>query len=511
MTNFLKKFWFIILTCLVAIILRLYKLEELFYFSYDEAIPSFVGKNLYQLHKIPLIGGVTPFGVHLTPYFYWLLAFILVIANLNPIAWGIMSAVFSAVTVFLIYLVGRDFFNKKVGLFAAIIWSFSYLANLYDRHFWALYWGPVLCLATLLSLKRILEGNKRYLILLSIIFIWSISTDPSNLMFILLSVGAYALFKIRVTKKEVYALIVVLLSLLPLVFFDLRHNFANTKPVVQYLKADKSVSRFDNQGFIDRSAIFLHAFTRLTYPFSDNEVAKQYTYCPSFIHERYNKIPLISTFALAAALFCFLFFSFKSKHREKSLITLAIILYFLGIQSYGALFNGDIYEHYLTGLFPIFLLIVAFYVSKLPQKLGLLLLAIFIFTNLFKLSNAQNNHGLKYKKQAVQYVSNEMRDESFSLDSLSTCWKYSGYRYLFASFGTEPVKSYVDPNLGYLYGNTEIAQKHPETVVAFITHDFLTETPEFYNKYALYKSHEVKNDIFGNIEVIVMDNSLSWF
>ena len=118
--------------------------------------------------------------------------------------------------------------------------------------------------------------------------------------------------------------------------------------------------------------------------------------------------------------------------------------------------------------------------------------------------------GLKYKRQAIDYTMEQIGDKPFSLDSLSTCWKYSGYRYLFAVFGREPVKSYVDPNLAYLYGSTPVAEKHPATVVAFVIHDFTPEADDFYNRYGLLKAHEQANVVFGNMEVIILDNSSKW-
>lgn len=105
----------------------------------------------------------------------------------------------------------------------------------------------------------------------------------------------------------------------------------------------------------------------------------------------------------------------------------------------------------------------------------------------------------------------EIGNKNFSLDSHSTKWKYNGYRYLFAAYGKEPVKSYVDPNFAYLYGTTTVWENHPETVVAFITHDFTPETEDFYKRYAVLKSHEKSSQIFGNIEVIIMDNPNGWF
>ncbi len=512
MSIFIKKFWFVIIIAIISVTLRLFKLNDLFYFSYDEAIPAFVGKNLYLLHKLPLIGGVTPFGFHLPPYFYWLLSILLSLGKLHPIAWGIASAFLSSITIILIYIVGKDFFNKRVGLYAAVLWSFSYIANLYDRHFWALYWGPILTLSTLFCLKKIINGNSKFVIPLSIAFVWAIATDPSNLVLIFLAITVYVLYRVKFKKTELLGILIIIFSLLPLMFFDLRHNFANTKPLLQYLKAQKTESRFENQDMLDRTAIFANSYTRLIYPFSDNEVAKQYSYCTSFINEKYQNIPIaVSLFSLLA-LTIFMLTTFKNKNgNKKVIISLLIMIYFLGIQAYGVMFNGDIFEHYITGLFPIFLLIAAYFLSYLPKKLAYVILAIFITANLYKLSIAQNSHGLLYKKQAIKFAMTQVGDKDFSLESLSTCWKYSGYRYLFAVYGREPVKSYVDPNFGHLYGRTPISPTHPETVIAFVTHDFKQENREFYEKYALYKSHSVTDAIFGNIEVLIMDNNSGWF
>lgn len=190
---------------------------------------------------------------------------------------------------------------------------------------------------------------------------------------------------------------------------------------------------------------------------------------------------------------------------------LLVALYFLGIQIYGTVFGGDVFEHYITGLFSVFLLIAAFLICHLPKKIWLTILAVFVAANLYKLSLAKNSQGLTNKRLAIEYTMQQVGDKPFSLDSLSTCWKLNGYRYLFAVFGREPQKSYVDPNFAYLYGTTLIWDKHPKTVVAFVVHDFAPETDDFHKRYSLLKSHEVSSKLFGNIETIIMDNSTDWF
>ena len=287
------------------------------------------------------------------------------------------------------------------------------------------------------------------------------------------------------------------------------HNFANIKPTFEYFKQGKQHPAANPQGFVDNSLYFPRVFTRLIYPFSDNQIAKNYSYCPDYAFGKLKNVPAIFVLIASLVLLGFITRSIKSPFQFR-VISLLIVLYFFGIQLFGSVFKSDIFEHYITGLFAVFLIILAFFVAKLPKKIWLIVLAGFIFFNLQKLFSIQNSMGLTYKRQAIQYTMREIGKREFSLDSLSTCWKYGGYRYLFAVFGRESVKSYVDPNLAHLYGSTKVASEHPETVVAFVAYDFVPETDPFYKQYAGLKTHEVENRIFGNIEVIILDNSLGW-
>ena len=115
----LVKYWPVYILIIATLVLRVINLEALFYFTYDESIPAFVGRRLIIWNHIPLIGGVTPFGVHLTPYFYWLSAAILWAGNLNPVSWGYAGAIFSTATTLMILLVGNILGGKKVGFTAA--------------------------------------------------------------------------------------------------------------------------------------------------------------------------------------------------------------------------------------------------------------------------------------------------------------------------------------------------------------------------------------------------------
>src|SRR3990167_5677025 len=510
MTHKILKQWPILLLLFLTFLLRIYKIEELFYFSFDEEVPAFVARKLILFGDISLLGGVTPFGFHLAPYFYWFLAALLFLGNLNPIIWGYAGAAIATVTTLMMFLVGKEFFNKKVGYLAASFWTFSYLANVYDRHLWALYWGPLVSLSVIYYLHKVVKGNHKFTYFLAVVLALAIHADPSNLIFLALTAIVWVFYKILIRTSTIFGVLIIILSFVPLIVFDLTHNFANTKPLVKYLSQGKVHPVNNPQGVIETSLYFPRVLTRLIYPFSDNQIAKNYSYCPDYAFGKLKNVPAIFVLMASPVLLGFIIKSTKSPFQFK-VISLLIVLYFFGIQLFGTVFKSDILEHYITGLFAIFLIILAFFVAKLPKKIWLIVLAGFIILNLQKLFSAQNSMGIAYKRQVIEYTMREVGNRDFSLDSLSTCWRYGGYRYLFAVFGREAVKSYVDPNLAHLYGPAKVASEHPETVVAFIAHDFVPETDSFYKQYARLKAHEAKNSIFGNIEVIILDNSKKWF
>lgn len=504
------KFWPLFLLVALTFLLRIYNLEKLFYFTYDEEIPAFVGRRLILWHHIPLIGGATPFGFHLAPYFYWFYSALLLIGKFNPLIWGLASAAISVFTTLLIYKVGVMLSGKKVGITAAIFWTFSLLANINDRHLWALFWGPLTSLLVIYFLIRIILGSARGIYPVAILIAIAIHADPSNLVLLALIVFIILKNRLDIKKNLSILTIAIIIFTLPLIIFDLRHNFSNIRPSLNFIKTEKNTQIIRSQKFVNNSLLFPQIATRLVYKFGSTEVAKDYSYCPNLISEKLASIPSIFLVLSTVSLVFFIVWTFKIKKNSWKLISTLLLLYYLGIQIYGTIIGGDIFEHYFTGIFPSLLLIAAFIVSRLSKKLWLAVIGLFVVVNLFKLAISQNNQGLTEKRLAIEYTMQKVGDKPFSLDSLSTCWKLNGYRYLFAVFGREPVKSYVDPNFAYLYGTTQVWSHHPSTAVTFVIHDYIPETTSFYQRYGLLKAHQTSSALFGMLEVIILDNTSGW-
>src|SRR3990167_6239096 len=395
------KFWPILILLIATFIFRIIRIEELFYFTYDESIPAFVARRLILWNHLPLIGGVTPFNFHLGPYFYWFYSVILFFGKLNPIAWGYASAVIAMATTFMIFLVGRVFGSKKIAATAAIFWTFSYLANVYDRHLWALYWGPLVSLMVIYSLYKIITSsvilspsmslrakrsnlridsaknpNDKYICLLGLTIALSIHADPSHLVFLVLAVFVWIIYKLPIKKSTFLAAGLIIFSFLPLVVFDLRHNFANTRPVAEFILQGRNNPGLNTHKFINNSLLFPRAASRLIYTFGDNEIAKQYSYCQTFVSGKFKAIPIPILVISTITILGFLIWSVARRKNQPQwfVMSLLLALYFVGIQIYGTIFRADIFEHYITGTFALFLLVFVLLVSKLPKKLWLSML-----------------------------------------------------------------------------------------------------------------------------------------
>ena len=248
-----KYFYLLLIVLLSAVSLRLWRLPDLFHFTYDEEIIAFVGKRIFINHHIPLIGGVTPMHVHLAPYFYWFSALWLGLSNLQPIGWGVVAAGISVCTLIALFTTGQKLFNRRIGILATIFYTFSFSQNIFDRHYWGLSFNGLFGLLTILSLHELLRGKWKYSILLAVVFFAAFHSDPSTLILYLLVFTVMVITRIwpqtfsvakaqqrLIVKAGLMASAVFLVSLIPLVVFDLRHNFSNSKGILLYLEEIQS-------------------------------------------------------------------------------------------------------------------------------------------------------------------------------------------------------------------------------------------------------------------------------
>lgn len=116
----------LILILILSALLRLYRLDELMIFIGDQGADYLISTDIITRHQFSLIPRQTSqSGVQNGIFFYYLQALALYIGNFNPVAPAIMTALFSVLSVFLMYKLGK--------LPAAILFAFSPLMVINSR------------------------------------------------------------------------------------------------------------------------------------------------------------------------------------------------------------------------------------------------------------------------------------------------------------------------------------------------------------------------------------------
>ena len=296
----------LVLICIAALFLRLWRALEFFYFSMDEAIVAFRGWGLFELGKTFIIGGISPLGVHHPPYFYWLSAVFLPLLNYSPLVWSFLAVIPALGTIILLYYLGKKFGGVKLGAVSAIVYTFSLTAILYDRHYWPLVFNPFFAVSTLWLL---ISRYKRKWLYLSLLMVLAVTADPSNLVLLLLVL--FGLFKQKAKKanKLVFAVCFLFIFLAPLVLFDLRHNGSNISGVQKFIgkvgENQISFQSLKNAFLIPPRTLSLFWYNQQT------NIAFFHTYCPTYSDSRQSEQSVV--LVLLALLLLMIYSIKKSK------------------------------------------------------------------------------------------------------------------------------------------------------------------------------------------------------
>jgi hypothetical protein len=472
---------------LLALSLRLFKLQELFFFTMDESLVAFRALGLFKYNRPFLIGGGSPLQVHLPPYFYYLASILLFPSNFNPLGWGVSGALIGVLTVYLVIRLTKKLFNQNTAITAGILYAISFTTVFFDRHFWPLSLNPVYTIASMLLLLKLDQKKPWVYFALAGIMVMAITSDPSNIPLILTILVFIFVRRTKLSLTHTYlaGLSALIIFLTPLFLFDIRHQWVNFSGVTKLFEKTSMLS-FDYQRLIDALLLLPRSLVRFWHSPQTNLV-ELHSYCIPFADARQHNLSLILVVLAFGLLIWFI------KTTEHIFLKHLLIFYFFGITLFGAL-GYSIFDHYLTGLLPIFAIITAHLLSKLPKKLGYIAFLGLIILNLSQIYKAKNPHGLSHKQALINWSLNKLNGEPFYLDSISKCHRENGLRYLFELTDNPPQQSFMDPNFFWLYQNLP-AKQTPNKVL------LVTDKP-------LNLSQNILDQkTFGSLTAIILDNS----
>ena len=418
-----QKILFIALVGVLALaaFLRFYKIEEYMIFLGDEGRDAIIVKDMIDKWHFPLIGPPTSVGnIYLGPLYYYMMLPPMVLTNFNPVSASVMVAMIGVATVFLVYYLGKTWFGRGAGLLAAYLYAISPVTINYSRFSWNPNPLPFFTLLAILSIVKLQKSNN---------FLWLILTGLSlaaalqmhYLALILIPVIVILWFyqvlkksaKENFLKGTLLGLAAFLITMSPLFWFDLRHNFLNYKAVIALFGKGEAVGMnlFSNFGRIP---------------------------------EIYNYV-LIGRYmagenALLAILLSLIIFTLLIYWIIKRKIILAvwIIVGLVGLSFY----QNGIYDHYLGFLNPAPYLLLGSLLALRKFKWVIAGLAIIItIVNLQKnpLVNPPNNQ-LKKTQDIANFIIKESEDKPFNFALLAKNNYDSAYQFYLEIYGHEPKK-----------------------------------------------------------------------
>ncbi len=271
---------FLVVILLFAAYLRLYKIGNYLTFLGDEGRDVLVVKRMIVDHKFTLLGPTASVGgFFLGPIYYYFMLPFLWAWQLDPVGPAVMVGLFGIATVYLVYRVGRSFFGEIAGLVAASLYAVSPLVIAYSRSSWNPNVVPFFAVLLVYVLWKMTEKRASYYPLL-VGVILGIGIQLHYLfLFLFVVVGLWYLIhraKINLDKTIAWTLGGFLIGASPFIAFEVRHDFANTRTILQFLATGKETG-FNATNFLTTiNDVSFRIFSRIMFRMPPKELWNGY-------------------------------------------------------------------------------------------------------------------------------------------------------------------------------------------------------------------------------------------
>ncbi len=491
-----KELLVIFLLLFLGLFFRLYNFNNFLFWSDDEQQQWYMLRHILVDGHPSLVMPNAALGVGLNPLYHYLLVPLYALARFNPVALQSFGILFFLLNLPVLYFTGKSLGNRKVGFIAAFLYSFSFIAALFDKRLWALSPNFLVVTLTVLALVKLLERKYRYAFLLIPALVLPFSSDPS-LGILFLPIVSIIAMKVFIPKKILFlALTLAMILLSPLVFFEARHNFQNTRSLVMTL------TRYQGQAMREDVANnnFLYSqlenFTRFFFARSSQTAESFFCYC--FLND---KIPMLFVIGVGVSIAVFALLVIKSKDKKYFLLLIFLISYLIGKYIFQQIFKGYPAFFYSLAIAPVLFLGAAILLSKLPKITIAVVLLFFLFVNFNTLAKSTFKYPLSDRMKLAQQVKGENYALYYSGDILISG---GGFTSLLDYYKGSPVSGNLELYWGHLYtsyGLYKFNTTAADTVVIISENDLQEKYP--YSPLQLIK--------VGNLNAFIYDNSKKWF
>jgi len=494
---------FLLVILLASAFFRLYRVEALLGFHYDQGRDALKVQEILALKDFPAIGPTTGIaGLFLGPFWFYLLVPFYWLGRGSPVVAASFISLFDVGAVFLMYWLGKEFYTRKIGLLAAFFWGFSYYLILSAR--WLSNPSPIPFFTLLLIFglgKFFLQQKEKYLFLIFTSLAICLQLEmASAVFFIPVIILLWLIFKPKIIhKKYLWGSVAVFLAfLIPQFLFEIKNKFLMTRNFFSF-----------SQGEINTE-------TSKTWALPTFEFLKQRIV--AYFNILFSKLETNPAYTAKILVFLWLIFiiakipvAFKRKSEENGMNLIWLI--FLFVPLFCLLFFvgnfGRLYDYYLTGFFPAFIflftLFVAFFLKKKLYSgrtsyaywpIFALILFWFLYFNLPFLKNyllagvdGPTNITLGNQLQSIDWIYQDADQEKFNVDVYVPPVIPYSYNYLFPWRGERVYHQQpVAEKVSLLYTLYEVDQEHP-----FFLDDWLAKEDKM--------AETIKIQKFGGITV----------
>lgn len=406
---------------ILGFIFRTFQVIDRFEFGHDGDLYSWIVKDIILDGHLRLVGQETSApGIFIGPLFYYLIALFFPMFNMDPIGAIVPITIIGIVTIFSYYWVFSSLFNKNIGLIASFLYAVLLSSVQTDRNIFPSTLSNIWVIWYFYCVISIARGNFKSLPILGILIglIWHIhiALIPS-----LIAIPAAFLQSKEIPSKKYLKLFIIslIITSLPLIIFELRHNFQQTF------------------SFLNNFTTFREGPTGL-YKFQ--LVLEMVTKNINTLFFAPQSIKIFQTPLFVLAILTSTILLIKKKLLSKKEL-IPLFAWILGAILFFSLSSSNISEYYFYNIEIIFIAILSFWLYVLFKSSILgrnilfgILLVILIKNFHFLITQDYYHKGYYEKKAVVQFIVDESRMRKFpcfSISYITTPGENVGFRYFF--------------------------------------------------------------------------------
>lgn len=444
----------VFLVLFLAAFLRFYRLSDLMPFIGDQGWFFLSARDLVLFGKIPLVGIASSHTwLHQGPLWTYILSFLLLVFNFNPVAAGYFVAFFAVVTVFLAYKIFSILYSKRLGLIMAVLFATSPLVVIHSRLPYHTSFIPITVLLLLFSFYKLIDGKVIYfpfiIFVLAVLYNFELATIPFwGVLFFVLLWGFKNkekwIKKVFSGSTVFYSVLLFILPMLSILIYDFRNGFPQSLKFAGWILY--RIAGF--LGLLFKPGLFLYDLNGLN--------LFVFEYSARLI---FSLSGTISVFVIATSILFFAFSFYRDLKKDKKVDkkTLLVLL-FVYIPLLSFLINRTFSEAYLVMLFPGILFLVSFLLDRMMsdkklKALSVIGLCLFVFSNFYfllkenYLMGKSVGYGPSYEQrvQIAREIIKIANGEKYNLYGRGEGSKFASftanYEYLLWRLGSEPVKT----------------------------------------------------------------------